>query len=71
MCYYTYELDEESANLCVIFMPYGKFRYLRLPMGVKQSPDFAQGIIEEVLCGLDECKVYIDDICTFKSSFLL
>jgi hypothetical protein len=38
MCYYTYELDEESADLCVIVAPFGKFCYLRLLMGIKQSP---------------------------------
>lgn len=64
MCYYTYELDKESANLCVIITPFQKFRYLCLPMRIKQSPNFAQEIIKEVLCGLEECEVYIDDIGT-------
>jgi hypothetical protein len=63
MCYYTYKLDDESADMCVIFTPYGKFKYKRLPMGVKQSPDF-----EEVLCGMD-VETYIDDIAAFNNDW--
>jgi len=35
-------------------------------MGVKQSPDIAQEIMmEHILCDIDECDVYIDDIGYF------
>jgi hypothetical protein len=34
---------------------------------MKQYPDFAQEIIEEVLCGLDEYEVYMDDVRTFNN----
>ena len=37
LCYYTYELEEESSWLCILVIPFGKFRRKGLPMGMTQS----------------------------------
>lgn len=69
MQYYTFELDEASKDLCTICTEFGNFKYNRLPMGVKQSPDIAQNIMEQLFAALDEVDVYIDDIGVFSNSF--
>ncbi|MGL5934057.1 MAG: reverse transcriptase family protein, partial [Cetobacterium sp.] len=45
MGYYHIPLDEELQKLCTTILPWGKFRYKRLPMGISSAPDIFQSIM--------------------------
>jgi hypothetical protein len=65
----TFELDNESAELCTIVTPHGEHKCRRLPMGNKQSPDVAQEIMEDIFRDRDETDVFIDNVGTFSNDF--
>ena len=67
MFFYCFELDNESKELCTINTPYGLYRYTRLAMGIKVSPNVAQSMITEILTGLDVVS-YIDDCGIWKNT---
>ncbi|KAL7474431.1 hypothetical protein ACHAW6_000406 [Cyclotella cf. meneghiniana] len=69
--YHTFELDEYSQYLCTITTSFGKLKhkYLRLPMGLKCSPDIAQSIVESVLGGINDADIYIDDVGVFPQNW--
>ena len=71
MMYYSFELDDESKDLCTIVTPYGKYRYRRMAMGLKPAPDIAQEYIEKTIGDLKDegVEVYIDDVGLFSNSY--
>jgi hypothetical protein len=70
MQYHCFELDDASKELCTIATPFGLYRYWHLPMGVNQSPDIAQEIMEHVLSSIvEEIECYIDNIAAFSDDW--
>ncbi len=68
MQYYTFELDEESTELCAIITPFGKYNHKYLPMGFKCTHN-AQQIMKQVFSSLEDIGVYLDDIGAFSKTW--
>ena len=51
-----------SSRLCTIVLPWGKYEYLRLPMGLSISPDVFQEKRSELMSGLEFARAYLDDL---------
>ena len=62
MGYYHILLSPESSRLCTVVFPWGKYEYLRLPMGLCNSPDIFQEKMSELMVGLEFARAYIDDL---------
>ena len=60
--YYSIPICKKSQKICTTILPWGKYAYKRLPMGVACAPDIFQSIMMEILGDLDFVLVYIDDI---------
>ena len=52
MGYYHIKLDPQSRKLCTIVLPWGKYEYDSLPMGLCNSPDIFQEKIATLMSGL-------------------
>eukprot|EP00956_Cyclotella_meneghiniana_P023844 scaffold47065_cov41-Cyclotella_meneghiniana.AAC.1 len=62
MGYYHIRLDSDAQKICTIIFPWGKYSYLRLPMGVAGSPDIFQAKMTELMSALEFVRAYIDDL---------
>ncbi|KAI5735703.1 hypothetical protein M8J77_021620 [Diaphorina citri] len=68
--FYQIEMDENSIQKTAFNTEGGHYEYLRMPMGLKNSPSTFQRVMDDVLRGLvnECCLVYLDDIIIFGSS---
>mgnify|MGYP003325821061 FL=1 len=62
MGYYHSELTPGLSALCTIVLPWGKYEYVKLPMGLCNSPDIFQEKMNELFADLEVVKAYIDDL---------
>jgi hypothetical protein len=69
MGYYHIKLDPQSRKLCTIVLPWGKYEYDSLPMGLCNSPDVFQEKISTLMSGLEFVRAYIlDDLLIISQS---
>ena len=62
MGYYHIELTPNSKRMCTIVLPWGKYEYQKLPMGLCNSPDIFQEKMSTLFNDLERVRAYIDDL---------
>ena len=60
--YYHIPLSKKAQKICTTILPWGKYSYKRLPMGLASAPDIFQSIMTDLFGDLDYVLVYIDNI---------
>lgn len=55
-------LDKDSAHLTTFITSFGRYCFLRLPMGINVGPEEFQRKMSETMNGLRGCEVIMDDI---------
>ena len=62
MGYHNILLDSASSKLCTIVLPWSKYEYLRLPMGLCTAPDIFHERMAELMQDFEFVRTYLDDI---------
>ena len=62
MGYYHIRISKNASNLCTIILPWGKYRYRSLPMGVVNSPKKFQQKMNDLFHVFEFICAYIDNI---------
>ncbi len=62
MGYYTIRLNPRAVEMLTIIFPWGKYSYLRLPMGFAGSADIFQAEMMGLVEALEYVRAYIDDL---------
>ena len=62
MGYYHIELSAGAKQLCAIVLPWGKYEYQKLHIGVCNTVNIFQEKISKILEGFDMVRAYIDDV---------
>ena len=62
MGYYHILLTPNASRLGTVVLPWGKYEYLRLPMGLCNSPDIFQEKMSELMVRLDFAQAYLDNL---------
>lgn len=68
--FYQVEMNPADISKTAFNVEHGHFEFLRMPMGLKNSPSTFQRVMDNVLRDLQNviCLVYLDDIIVFSTS---
>ena len=60
--YYQVKVSEKSSKLLTFNTPFGRYRFLRMPFGIKSAPEVWQRTASQFFGDLDGTEVIMDDI---------
>jgi hypothetical protein len=60
--YYTITLDSATSKMCTIIFLWGKYSYIRLPMGFGGLANIFQAQMTDLMASLEYVQAYIDDL---------
>lgn len=69
MQFYCFKLSKKAQDIAVINTPFGLYKYLRAPMGLANTPSFAQAKMEQTLADVPNVDCYIDDVGIFSKTW--
>ncbi len=68
--FHQIQMDDESQDLTSFVCPAGRFKFVRMPFGLKNAPAVFQSVLEEVLRPVSEvCSNCIDDVVVFSAGW--
>jgi hypothetical protein len=70
MGYYTIRLDQKAVEIFTIIFPWGKYSYMRLPMGFAGSADIFQAEMMVLMESLEFVEAYIDGLLVITKGTL-
>lgn len=63
--FHQLKLDKASSLLCTFNTPFGRYRFLRLPFGIRSAPEIFHKMMKFIIEGLDGVDIYIDDFIVY------
>ena len=62
-------LTDRAKEVSAFATPNGLYQYKVMPFGMKNSPATFQRLVNNVICRLDGCDAYIDDVIIYSDSW--
>ena len=60
--YYQIKVSEASSNLLCLNSPFGRWKFLRMPYGIKSGSELYQRVASQIFDGLEGVEVIMDDV---------
>lgn len=60
--FWQIKLDKSSSDLCTFNTPFGRYKFLRMPFGIKSAPEVFQRKVLQIFGGIQGVQAVFDDL---------